>query len=361
MICKIHLIPLAMISFLFLVPPASGQQNFTGRDKYSLLTMPFNKRQLTLYRGQLQSDAGYKFAVRTHTFNEEGKIERITSKSTGSVYHYYFMNLRYGVLDFLELSAETSMLRRGMREETVTYISASLSSSDRVSVNKLTETRGLGDILVMATLRLPVRYRWFDLSASGGLYLPSSEYKPAKPTNTVTDVLTSNSYTINYHYNNKYGYGVPVYLLTGSAKGGINKLTGEFRFSFKTPREEGTSIRWEENMVNKVFAYNDREYKYLLSNSYTLYSVLHYQATGWFDLYAGWNYNLTRGGWTEYYGKKYMNKESSIMTIEPGFELHLSPTLTICQTAGFPVTGKNSDAPFFLFTTVRYSFFPLFR
>jgi len=338
-----------------------GQNEIPQRDKYTLLTIPYNLRQLTSYRGQFQVNAGYKFSVRTQSYNSEGDIVLLKDKGTGSVYHYYFVDVLYGLTNFIEIGAETNFIRHGVRSESATYAASALSTSDRISVNELTEEKGMGDILLMTTIRPPMRYRWFDISATGGLFVPSSSYEPEKPTNSVTNVTATNSYTVNYHYNNTYGYGVPVYLVSTSLKMSIKKFTTETSFIFKTPVKEGTNIRWQETLVDKAFTYYDKSYQYLLSNSYSINSSLHYQATGWFDINLNGSFQKTKGGWTEYWGNKYMNPETQLITLEPGFELQISPTLTIYQVAGFPVKGKNSDAPFYLFTTIRFSLFPFLK
>ena len=338
---------------------APGQSERQGRDRYTLLTTPYNRRPLALFRGQFQADAGYKFAVRTQSYNSEGNIVKIDNNRTGSVYHYYMLNLRYGLTDFIELGAQTNMVRHGEREASTAFTSASLSTTDRIMVNKLTEVRGMGDILLLGTVRLPIRYRWFDLSATGGLFLPSSGHEPEKPANSVTNITSTDSYTVNYRYNYKYGYGVPVYLISGALKAGLEKFTAELQFAFRTPMREGTNIRWEENLVNKVFYYDENSYSYLLSNAFSYNASLHYQAAGWFDIYLNGNLQNTNGGWYEYYGRRYSYKSTSMLSLEPGFELQVSPCLRICQVAGFPLSGKNSEAPFYLYTTVRYSIFPL--
>jgi hypothetical protein len=353
---------IAVLSVLAIMPgELCGQVLPQARDKYTLLTVPYNARPLTLYRGQFMAEAGYKFAIRTQSYNADGDIVYLRSRGTGSVYHYYYIDARYGVTDFLQLGAGTSMIRRGIREESTTYVSTTLTSSDRVTVNKLTEVKGMGDILILASLRLPIRYRWFDLSSTGGLYLPSSNHEPEKPTNKVTDVTAANSYTVNYHYNLTYGYGVPVWLLSASLKAGFRKFTAEGDFTFTTPRNEGTNIRWQETMVDKEFSYDAKSYQYLLSNSFRVNGSIHYQAVGWFDIHLSGNWHKTKGGWTDYWGNKYMNPETMLLNIEPGFELQISPSLTVLQLAGFPLKGKNSDAPFYLFTTIRFSNFPFFR
>lgn len=357
-----------MLRFLFLLilivtsvlkNVVSGQ--VPGRDKYQLLTMPFNQRPLTLYRGQLHGSTGYKFAVRTQYYDSEGEVVYLRNTGTGSVYHYYFIELRYGLTDFIELAAETNFLKRGIRSESTTYVSTTLPSSEQVTVNKLTEVKGMGDILLSAAVRFPLEYKWFDLALRGGLYLPSSRYEPQEPSHAVSGIKEENSYTVDYHYNNTNGFGVPVYELSGAFKLTLHKFTLNTGIVFSDPTTEGQNIRWEEALVERDFSYYDNSYSYLLNRTLSIYTSLHYQATGWFDIRLNGNYRKSDGGWTEYWGNKYSNPETRLFTIEPGFELQISPTLIICQNAGFPVKGKNSDAPFYLFTTVRFNMFPFLR
>ncbi len=352
-----------LILLFALIPGVTSVGQVTGqeRDKYTLLTMPYNMRPLTLYRGQFQVNAGYKFAVRTQSYNSDGDIVFLRNNGTGSVYHYYTLDLHYGLTNFFELGAETNFIRRGVRAESTTYAPTALSTSDRVSVNKLTEVKGMGDILLLASLRPPIQYRWFDFDVTGGLFLPSSKYQPEKPTNTVTNITAANSYTVNYHYNYTNGYGVPVYLVSASFKVSLKKFSVAADWSFRDPVKEGKNIRWEETLVDKAFSYYDKSYQYLLNRAYNLNAALHYQATGWFDIYLNGSFQKTSGGWTEYWGNKYKNPETRLINLEPGFELQISPSLTIYQVAGFPVRGKNSDAPFYMFTTIRFSNFPFFR
>jgi hypothetical protein len=345
-----------------IIEPSLAQNYALPENKYNLLTMPYNHRPLTLYQGQVEINGGYKFAVRSQSYTADGQSIYLKDNGTGSVYHFYFADLSYGITDFMQAGISTNMLRHGQREQTTTITANDLGTSERVTVNKLTEVKGMGDLLIFTTLRLPIKYRWFDFAATGGLFIPTSQYKEQKPQNTVVSDLTAvSSYTVNYHYNQTNGYGVPVYLLSASVKGGYWKLFFEGDFIFKTPKEEGTNVRWEATLVDKIFTYYEKPYQYLLSNSYTVNGALHYQATGWFDLFFNTSWQKTKGGWTEYNGKKYENRETSLLTLEPGFELKISPTFTIGQLAGFPVSGVNSDAPFYLLTTIRFDFFPFFR
>jgi hypothetical protein len=359
--------PALIISFFllfFLLPVGlAGQKVLPVRDKYVMLTMPYNRRPLNLYRGQVQARAGYKFAVRAQSFNSEGSLVHLRDNGTGSVYHYYFLELSYGVTDFFEIGAETNFLRRGIRDETITVVSTTISSSERVTVNKLTESKGMGDVFLFSGIRLPVEYRWVDFGVKGGIFLPSAKYEPLRPANTITAVnlASESNTTINLHYNNKNGYGVPVWLIGVVSKFTVKNFSTEAELSMRDPVREGKNIRWEETLAEKEFSYFDKTYSYLLSRTYTFDASLHYQATGWFNLSLNASYLKTRGGWTEYWGNKYKNPVKHILNLEPGFELQVSPGLTVYQVAGFPVRGKNSDAPFYMFTTVCFNMFPFLR
>ena len=351
------------IHILFFIPAGAGGQNIpVVKDKYVLLTMPYNQRPLNLYKGQLQIDAGYKFAVRAQSFDSNSELVNLKTNGTGSVYHYYYAELRYGLTNFIELGAETDYLRRGVRDATTKVVSVTTTATETVTLNKLTESKGMGDLFIYSAFRLPVEYHWFDIGIKGGIFLPTAKSEAKQPTNTIQSSLTaSNEYTVNLHYNYTNGYGVPVYYIGTSAKASFRKFSAEAAWAMRTPMKEGTSIRWDETLTEKVFSYIDKSYTYLLSNAFTTDISLHYQATGWFNVFINGSFFRTKGGWTEYWGNKYMNHEKKLVNIEPGFELQVSPSITLYQVAGFPISGKNSDATFYLFTTLSYILFPFRR
>jgi hypothetical protein len=346
---------LALIGFI----PVKSQTTSVPRDKFSLLTMPYNKRPLTLYRGQFQANAGYKFAVRGRTYDKDGNLVILKDEGTASVYHYYFLELKYGVTNFLELSAETNYMKRGIRSVTERYLS---SATDAIKVNTVNETRGFGDVLLLATLRLPISFKWFDFGLRGGMFVPTAKYEPQKPTHTVSDITSSNVFTVNYHFNNTNGYGVPVWLLSAAAKFTLSKFSFETDFTYRNPVEEGENIRWDQELtLNKTFTYYSNPYQYFLNRTIDVNAALHYQVTGWFNIELNSNYIKSYGGWTEYYGNKYKNPDEYLFTLEPRLEIQISPALTIYEVAGFSLSGKNMDGPFYLFMTLSYNMFPFFR
>jgi hypothetical protein len=335
----------------------SGQKETAARDKFTLLTMPYNKRPLTLYKGQFQANAGYKFAVRTKSFGDEGEKTSLKENGSASILHNYYLELKYGITDFIEIAAESFYRRNGIRSESLTY----LSGSDVISVNTLNEFKGMGDILLSASFRLPMEYKWFDFSLRGGISLPSAEYMPDQPTHTVTDYKSVNSYSVDYHFNNRNGSGVPINLISAAAKVTYSKLSFEARGSLREPLKEIESIRWSWTLSDTTFSYYNKPYQTLPGRSLIINASIHYKSAGWLDIFLNGNYLKTSGGWTEFYENKYANPETSLLTLEPGFELQISPSITIYQIAGFPLSGRNTDAPFYLLTTISFNMFPFMK
>ena len=148
---------------------------------------------------------------------------------------------------------------------------------------------------------------------------------------------------------------------TGATIATYKDFTVEAEWTMRTPGKEGQNIRWEETLAEKSFSYYNQLYSYLLSDIYTFDFSLHYQATGWFNLSLNGSWFGSKGGWTEYWGNRYENPEKRLLNLEPGFELQISPGLTVYQVAGFPVSGKDSDAPFYLYTTISINMFPFLR
>ncbi|HPF02562.1 MAG TPA: hypothetical protein PLV06_12810 [Bacteroidales bacterium] len=351
---KVHFLLLVM-SVSFIVP-AFGQTESKQGDKYTLLTMPYINRPLNTYRGQLQVNAGYRFAVRSRSFDADGKKIVLKDDGNSSVLHYYFTEVKYGLTSFMEIGGEFYYMKRGIRDETISYI----STDNAYTVNNLKEYKGPGDLFLYTALRLPFEYKWFDFGISGGIFLPTAGYKPDQPSHSIT-AESVNAYTINYHFNNKNGFGVPVYMISAAAKFTFSRLAFEAGFSIRDPLKEGTNIRWDQELTMlNTFAYENKPYMYLPDRTMLANASIHYQPVGWFNIYLGGNYTTMQDGWTEYYGLKYRNPEMHLFSLEPGFEIQISPTLILYQVAGIPLAGRNADASINFFTSLRFNMF-LFR
>ena len=342
---------------IFPAVPLTAQQEKEARDKYTLLTMPQNHRPLTLYKGQLQANTGYRFAVRTKSYDENGDKISLKQNGAASVIHNYMLEIKYGISDFLEIGADSYFLSNGIRSES----GSTVSGSGTITANTLNEYRGFGDLTLAAAVRLPIEYKTWDISLRGGITLPVAEHQPSQPTHFITDYSTPNTYTVNYQFNNNNGNGVPLYFISGAARFTFSKVTMKARGGFRVPAREGESIRWNWTLSGSTFSYYSNPYSYLPDRSLFINGSVHYQAAGWFDIFLNGYHIKNSSGWTEYYDNKYANPEAKLLTIEPGFELQISPGMTVYQYAGFQLTGTSTDAPFYLLTTISFNMFPFWK
>ncbi len=339
---------------------AQNQVTEAGSDKYTLLTTPFNKRQLNSYKGQLQFNAGYRFSVNSGYYDSDGSKTVLKDLGTASIGHNYYLDVRYGITDYLEVAASSNYGKSGTKSQTLYYYSSNAAGGvDVVTVYSIDETKGFSDILLTAAARLPFDYKWFDLRISGGYYLPISKFEPPRPSSNVSDITSANTYTINYYNNYTNGFGVPVLQITGTAKATFSKFTLLASYTFQDPVKEGENVRWRQTLVNKVFTFESQPYSYLLNRTTALNTSLHYQAAGWFEINLNMSFFNSSLGWTEYNGVKYKNPDQKLFTIEPGFEIQVSPLVRIHEVVGLPVSGKNSYGPFFICTSFSFNLFPL--
>jgi len=350
---------LTVISCCFILSclQANSQDQTKARDKYTLLTMAYNQRPLLLYKGQLQLNASYKFAARTKSFDSDGNMISLKDNGSASMIHTWIYELKYGITDFIELGIDSYWLKNGIRSESASI----LSGSNIITTNRLDEYKGSGDLTISAALRFPSEYKFFDFMVKGGLTLPIAEFKPRQPSHTITDYSSPENFTVNYMFNNRNGTGVAYANLSAAGKITFTRISLEARGFYRFPAGESESIRWSWTRYGSTFTYYNTPCSLLPDRSLTVNGSVHYQAAGWLDLFLGTYYYKTSDGWTEFSGLKYANPEIMLITLEPGFELQIAPSLTIYQYAGFQLAGRNSDAPFYLLTTLSFNMFPFWK
>jgi len=325
----------------------------SNRDTYSILTEPYNERPLNLHRGQLQANLGYMLAIRTRSYDAGGARISLSEDGRASVIHTFPLDIRYGILEFLEVGARINYSKQGIREQTRTYI----SGGDYININELNEYKGFSDLEIWGGMRLPIQYNIFDFAIRGGVSFPTANHRPDKPSHTI-EPLEDQSYSIQYHYNHKNGNGVMQYLVSALFKLRLNRFSIIGNGIFYIPSGEGESIQWNERLENNQFVYEEVPYTYYLSRSLDFNGEIHFQALGWLDIFLGGQYFSNNGGWTEQYGDQYALPERRLVYIQPGLEIQVSPLIRLNQEIGFPVSGKNTDAPFFINISLSFNMMP---
>jgi hypothetical protein len=330
-----------------------AQNKDSGQDKYTLLTEPFNLRPLNMHKGQLQINTGYRLGVRTKSYNDAGQKISLDTDGTASVRHSFLLNVKYGILDYIELGAEMNFYKQGVRGKTSNYF----SGPDYIVTNELSEFNGFEDLHMHISVSLPFDIDNIDFALSGGLSLPTASHKPDQPDHTYIH-HDFQSYTFNYHYNYNNGLGVMTWDAAASLKLSLNKITLLASGSYKVPFEEGESCYWLDSFEEDRFDYEEISYSFLLPGYLTIISEIHYQAISWLDVFAGYDYQKSNGGWFERYENKYAEPEVSTSYISGGVEIQISPNIRLYERAGFSIGGKNADGPFYILTSLSINVFP---
>ena len=345
-----------------------GQTDETApRDMYSLLTMPYNRRPLQLYRGQLQATPGFRFDIRTHIYDNQGNNIRNKSSDVAFVRYHFPVEIKYGITDFIEAGIGISHLRAGMRNKSTGYAGPNIM----VNNHTLYELRGMTDLGLYTSLRLPVEYKFFDMNISGGIFLPTAKHRPAQPKHSTTTYYymveedVTAEYNINYHYVLRNGSGVPEYRLASSGKLTLQKLSLQIDGAFLFPAKSGKNIRWSHTILKFVdseeFSYTKEEYGYLNDRRLHFDATMHFQVNGWLDAHITGGYFSSRGGWTEHYGQKYAHPQQTLLTLSPGFSIQVSPTVRFYQSVDIPLSGKNTDGHFAVSIAASFNLFPFLK
>lgn len=321
-------------------------------DKYTLLTEPFNQRPVAMHKGQLQFNAGYRLAARTGLYDNAGEKIDLKEDGTAVAGHGYFFDLRFGILEFLEVAAEMNYLKQGIRGLTREYI----SNNDWLTVTELTEYKGFEDFLLSATLRLPFLPDFADLGFTGFCSFPTAKHKPPRPGHTIehTDPL-QNWTTISYRHYEKNGSGTLFYGAGGTAKIRAGHFAAMFSGLYMTPAGETESTRWDADLTGSTFTYTESTYSLKPPAELDINAAAHYQAAGWLNLFLGGEYYRTIGGWFEKYSQKYACPEMSLTALSAGFEIQVSPRLRLLEYARFPVGGRNTYSSFIIHTGLSYN------
>lgn len=332
---------------------ASAQTGEGGQDKYTLLTEPFNLRPLNMHKGQWQINTGYSLGVRTKTYDSAGEKISLDTDGTASVKHSFMFNIKYGILEYLEVGAGMNFYKQGIRGKTSNYF----SGLDYIVTNELSEYNGFEDLHLHASLSLPLDIDLIDFAVEGGLSLPTARHEPDKPSHTFI-YYEYQSYTFNYHYNYNNGLGVKTWDITASLKLSLNNISLIATGSYNVPFEEGESCYWDESFETDRFEYEKIPYSYLTPEYLSVSSEIHYQAIAWLDVFAGYDYRRSNGGWFEWYGDKYAEPEVRTSYINTGVEIQVSPIIRLYEKAGFSIGGKNADGPFYILTSLSINMFP---
>ena len=328
--------------------------SFGQNASYDLLTEPYVKRPVSMHLGQLEVVTAYNMSISGLYYEYDGNPTDIQENGTAVIGHRGFFKVRYGLLENIELAAETNYFRQGMRSTTLNYN----DPYEFVTISSLKEYRGLEDLLLSGTLRIPSTPGFFDFGLNAFLSLPLAKHNPDKPEHTVEYTFLDYWFTtINKKETFRNGKGVIFYGLGAELKLHSEKLAVYGSATCLAPVAEGTGLYWDSYLMDGIFHYNSVEYNYFPSSILKYHTEVHYQFNGWFNLFAGYSGMDENYGWFERANLKFEYPRIKLSRLITGYEIQVSPAIRLVQILEFPLSGMNSYSSFTIHTGLNINMF----
>ncbi len=342
-----------LLFLLVLVPLSLHSQ---PEKMYEDLTRPAVQRPLSVYGGQLQVEAGYQLVTGNKYFDGSGKKTGVKEAASTNLSNNFSFSLRYGILDFVEFNASTWYRNSIASDPTVILLDYTVINY----MDRMEHARGLSDLYVGLTLRLPVEIPWFDWAVSAGAILPVAASEPGEPGHTyeVWDAA-SGAFQVRYKDYPKYGKGVTLPQFGTNLRLSLDKFGIWLGGRYIPVSAEVETSQWKYRLVDEEFEYTSEPYLLKHPSCLNLDASVGYQAFPWFIAYASFFYESGSGGWTESTGQRIAFPEPSLALVSLNFEIQVSTHLRFIQYINFPLAGKNTWSAFSFFTGVSYSLVPL--
>ena len=327
---------------------------YSQGDKYTLLTEPFIERPVSMHKGQLQFNSAYQISISGGYFEDNLEKTNLQEDGAAVIGHKSFLNLNYGLFEYLELGAEMNYFKQGIRNTTLYY----LDIYETVTITELTENKGFEDLILSGTFRLPNNWKVFDMALSAYYLLPVSKDVPDKPEHSIESIVNESQYTIiSLKETIRNGQGVPSYGLGSEFKLRFSNFAISGAGSFMVPTKEGLNLYWDQEIVDEEFIYEEIEYSFMPMSRLNANLNIHYQPNGWFHLFGGLNMISRRNGWFERKELKYAYPEVMFYDFTTGFEIQIAPRIRMIEIMKFPLGGQNSYSSFSIFTGVSFNLF----
>jgi hypothetical protein len=323
---------------------------------YEDLSRPAIERKLTVYGGHLQLDAGYQFVTGNKQFDEQGNKIGVLDAAPTALSNNLRFALKYGILDFIEFNANMWYYNSIVSDPSVIL----LDNNTFNYLDKIEHAKGMGDLYMGLTFRLPVEISWFDWSVQAGASLPTAQSEPDQPEHTyeIYDPSTD-AFQVRYKDYPKHGKGITHTQIGTSLNLSSGKLGFWMNYTYSPVSKEVETMQWKYRLVNDNFQY--RQESYLLKNpsETNLRLIIGYQAFPWFIAYTSFFYESLSGGWTESSGQRIAYPASKLSVFSLNYEIQVSNHLRFQQYINFPLAGKNNWSSFSFLTGISYTIVPL--
>jgi len=331
--------------FLLINYQILGQED----NSYDLLTERYVDRPIAMHKGQLQFNSGYEFSIINRKYDVSGKKIDLATDGSVSAKHLMPFELKFGILEYLQLTASTGYASIGLRNQNHNIG----SSGSILYVSELTRYKGFNDLFLGTALTAPIKWHPVNFVISAGIFLPLFNHEPDKPEHSYTILdPTNGSASLIYKYNNKYSGGAMIGLLGTSLKIRTSRISLTGSFIYSTGLKDAKSVDWKFRLVENEFQYQKDEYQFNPGITINYYSEVAVQAIPWFTITSAFNGYKSSDGWSNITGKKVGYIKKSLNNLSLGYEILVSQNLRLEQHVILPVSGKNIMAQWAFLTGI---------
>lgn len=343
--------------FVFFVPVALFGQI---KGDSLLATERSIDRPITLHKGQFRITGAYSLAVITKRFDDSGDAINLRDDGLASVRHRIGLDIKYGLNEFVQLSTFFHRSGQTIRDQNTVIIPNDTDRDAIVNQNQLYEYKGWEDISVNLDMRAPFHTKKIDVGATFGISIPTAAHDPDMPSHSIAYVVENDvpQYDVDYRYNNNLGKGVAVAQVGGMVKYRLSKWAFSARVDYRHGMEEGRSYEWTHQLVDyEEFDYRQEFFTYRLPDTFEYYGEIEYQPLPFFDIILNVSGYRSQDGWKTFGQDKIAIPDATLVTINPGVELIVTPRLWFRQKFQLPVSGKSYESAYTFYTSLIYNFF----
>ncbi|MEN8249330.1 MAG: hypothetical protein ABFS32_10400 [Bacteroidota bacterium] len=310
-------------------------------------------RRYALYKGQIRVEGTYGFSIFKSEFDESGNKEPLSDRGISSNMHTLGVNVRVGIIDYLDFEARFKHKKQNYRGEPVYIIGA---PAPPLQLYTDVVTTGLEDIYLGLNGIIPLSTRNLDVGGSAGVYLPLAESTAYQPEHS----LSSDEWgdIVSYYFENPWGYGVLSYYYKGFLKYRFTDFAIFGSFESRVPLGVSENLAWSSRLNdNDVFVYESTKYEHQVPQKILINLQAEYQLYDWVNVFFGYSRYMSQGGWSEESGNKIAIPEEKLNLLSPGYEILVSSKLWLRQSVLLPLSGESAYSPFRIQTTFYYNLF----
>ncbi len=345
-----------MRRMLFIIMVTGLPRMLSGQSSpgYDILTERYVDRPLAMHRGQLQVNTGYDFSIINRKYDLQGNSIDLATDGSVSARHAFPLNLNYGILEFIQVSASIRYASMGIRSQNRIYTTGVIGSTSTREINTY---KGPEDLFLGIAISNPFRLDFLDVTLSGGISLPLFDHKTGQPSHKMEFLDPyPGSMDIEYYYNNKFALGVPVGAIGAAVKGRSPRFSGTARVDYSAGLKEGESTTWQSRFSNGEILYREIPYDFHVGNTLDYGAEIAWQAIDWFAVRISFEGSVNTGAWSTQTGKKVLTGDITLHSVSIGYDIQVAPVLRINQRLVLPYAGKNILAPRIFQTGISLNF-----